>query len=368
MSAPSVSEAAVSASSQPETLALKKAIDKLGNTGNVEWEENLQTAKRNLSIVSIGVPGTGKSSLLNGFIGRKFFDENRALSSQNQAVNKHHCQKGALDVTVWDCPSLEDGTQEARENLEQIARETREMGGIDLIFYCISMKEARSASLHDFSAVHSLTATLGQDIWKNSLIVLTFANIYEAQLCVVNPNISEKNLLRQFNSRVPEWKEQLVEQLVHAGVKREIASEVPVHPAGYHTQPHLPGHQYWASLLWTHAFAAVRSTSKPIMLPLKSEDGFKKKEIISDEIFRKELEDQPVIVTNQVKMIPAESAGNHESPCFATLAFGFTLAFIIIDAATSKIGSWQAAVGIGVCLAAAGLYALYKKQKRKKME
>ena len=87
--------------------------------------------KRSLSIISVDAPGSGKSSLLNGFIVKKFFDENRALSSQNQAVNKHHCRKGALDVTVWDCPGLQDGTLEARENLEGIARETSETGGVD---------------------------------------------------------------------------------------------------------------------------------------------------------------------------------------------------------------------------------------------
>lgn len=275
-----------------------------------------------------------------------------------------------MDVTVWDCPGLQDGTQEARESLEEIARETNETDGIDHILYCVSMKEVRSASLHDFSAVHSLTATLGQDIWKNSLIVLTFANIYEAQLRVVNPNISEEDLLMLFERRVQEWKEQFVEHLVRAGVKRGDATKIPVHPAGYHTQPHLPGCQYWASLLWAHMFAAVRSTSKPIMLLLRSggENRFKKEEAISEESFRKQPEDQPVVITTRVKQILAESADDHETQYFTPLAIGFTIAFILIDAATSKIGIWQAALGIGVCLAAAGLYALYKKQKRKKME
>lgn len=164
MLSPSANEAALPTSSQlkdSSKLALKDAIDKLGDRDNVKWEESLQMTKTNLSIISVGVPGSGKSSLLNGFVGRKFFYENRALSSLNQAINKHHCQKGALDVTVWDCPGLQDGTQEARESLEEIARETNETDGIDLILYCVSMKEVRSASLHDFSAVHSLTATLG---------------------------------------------------------------------------------------------------------------------------------------------------------------------------------------------------------------
>ena len=94
MSSPSVNEAALPTSSQlkdSSKLALKDAIDKLGDRDNVKWEESLQTTKTNLSIISVGVPGSGKSSLLNGFVGRKFFYENRALSSQNQAVNKYHC-------------------------------------------------------------------------------------------------------------------------------------------------------------------------------------------------------------------------------------------------------------------------------------
>ena len=74
------------------------------------------------------------------------------------------------------------------------------------------------------------------------------------------------------------------------GVKQEIASQISVHPAGYHTQPHLPGRPYWASLLWAHnTFAVVKSASKLIVLLLKCGDGiqsgFKKTEAVSEESF-----------------------------------------------------------------------------------
>lgn len=86
-----------------------------------------------------------------------------------------------MKVIAWDSPGLQDKTNE-EDYLKGMVEETKREGGIDLLFYCIRMDETRSDLKKHFSAIHTITNAFGPAIWKNALIVLTFANMYECQL------------------------------------------------------------------------------------------------------------------------------------------------------------------------------------------
>ena len=77
---------------------------------------------------------------------------------------------------------------------------------------------------------------------------MTFANLLESMLKVkyrLPPAVVEK-----FNARIKSWEQKIHEALSSAGVSKEIASEIPVEPAGHAIKPHLPGREYWFSILW----------------------------------------------------------------------------------------------------------------------
>ena len=42
-------------------------------------------------------------------------------------------------------------------------------------------------------------------------------------------------------------------------------------PAGHYRCLHLPGNQYWASLLWAHAFAVLKDSSKSALFTLNAD-------------------------------------------------------------------------------------------------
>ena len=364
----------------PTKLTWEDAVDQIGKAevGKV-WKDNLQTTKRTLSIVCYGRAGSGKSSLLKGLLGQNFFKEDDSLSSQFKSIYQCTCEKDGYSVTVWDCPGLQDGTHSERRYFDELAKKTNNAGGIDLLLYCISMKEVRSASMQThFSSIRSLTASLGPDIWKNSLVVLTFANMYEVQLRTMHPNINNGDLLMQFDERIQEWRSRFIEELVGVRVPQEIASKILIHPAGYHTQPHLPGRQFWASILWAHAFSAVKSTSKPVMLIIKDLDrkGFKTVDAITDDTFRMKAEDQPIIITPELEEILAKAKEEERQRsvmqrrntiALCLIPAGIILTLIVVKTTCSELYyGCGAVVGIGLFLVTFGVYKLYRKKNSKK--
>ena len=369
-------------SDQPPTkLTWEEAVDQIGNAevGKV-WQDNLQTTKRTLSIVCYGRAGSGKSSLLKGFLGQNFFKEDDSLSSQFKPIYECTCEKDGYSVTVWDCSGLQDGTHDERMYFEELAKKTNKADGIDLLLYCISMKDVRSASMQThFSSIRSLTASLSPDIWKNSLVVLTFANMYVVQLQTMHPNISNGELLMQFDERIQEWRSRFIEELVGVRVPQEIASKISIHPAGYHTQPHLPGCHFWASILWAHAFFAVKSASKPIMLIIKGLDrkGFKTADAITDDTFRMKAEDQPIIVTPELEEILAKAKEEERQRSvmqrrntivLCLIPAGIILTLILVKTTCSELYGCGAVVGTGLFLVAFAFYQLYREKRSKKRQ
>ena len=104
-----------------------------------EWE----ALPRSLRIVVTGKTGAGKSTLLNGFVGGKAhpFGEGDELDAGTLEVKQHTFKKHNVEVTVWDCPGFQDGTDNEEAYLEDLKKKTN--GDIDVMLYCISMEDTR---------------------------------------------------------------------------------------------------------------------------------------------------------------------------------------------------------------------------------
>ena len=126
------------------------------------------------------------------------------------------------------------------------------------------MDEAQSDLHIHSSAMRKLTQCFNENIWENALIVLTFANQYEYQLSLTKKVDQIESL---FNARVEEWRQIVCTELSSMGVNTD---KIRCQPAGFHTLPHLPGRQYWGSLLWAHSFAALKDSSKTVLLTLNA--------------------------------------------------------------------------------------------------
>ncbi len=125
-----------------------------------------------VSVFVSGKTGVGKSTLVNALLGEKVAKEGDTLDPETSEVKSFTKKIRGIDVTVWDSPGLQDGTENEDKYLKDIRKNCN--GKIDLLLYCISMSATRSRS--DIESMNKLTKTLGPEIWENAVVIITGAN------------------------------------------------------------------------------------------------------------------------------------------------------------------------------------------------
>ena len=213
--------------------------------------------KRSLRIVVTGKTGAGKSTLLNGFVGGEVcpYKEVEGFDPQTHYVKQHTFVKCNVEVTVWDCPGLQDGTSNEELYLQDLEDKTN--GGIDVMLYCISMKDAKFDQECHGTAMLKLTLVLGKCIWNHTVIVLTFANHVVHKL----KRRGCSDLDEQFGQKVKQWKDkiqQLMYEIKCTDEHTNTIEKIQVVPAGY-KNPSLPGYKFWLSSLWIEIFEALKT-------------------------------------------------------------------------------------------------------------
>ena len=289
---------------------------------------------KTLQIAVSGKTGSGKSCLLNMFVGKKVFEEaeDEDIDPHTKIVDEHRFTKEGVAVTVWDCPGLQDGTTNEDAYLQDLVAKTSD--GIDLLLYCISMNETKfTRNGPNEQAIIKLTTSLGPNIWKNTLVVLTFANSFAATLKDKRPDISKEDLLQKFNKRIDSMKERFKEILHALKVEKGIIEALPFQAAGYATTPHLLGIQYWCSAFWMKAVSVI-SESKRYLPILLNHDRIKDTADAKDSDFQKPIEKQPILMAGLGAAVSGLASGA------ATVAAGSAM---VGSAATA--GTLTTAVG-----------------------
>jgi predicted GTPase len=271
--------------------------------GILQWWRNENSG---MTIVTLGETGVGKSTLLNGLFGVKEFKEGDTLDPGTISVVTHQYIRIGVLVTVHDCPGLLDGTGKEGTYLDDL--QTKTGNGIDLMLYCISMKETRAHLTDDptddtkKSAVTIVTEAFGRDIWKNTMFVLTYANVFKRDLETTLGADSKASLDQVFEDRIKEWRLKIQQALEKNGVDPSVVGSILVKPAGYYKKRSLPGRSYWLSDLWAHALLAVSDEAKGAFLRLAS-DRLKLASNTSEGDFKKSIEEQPIIIAPSMDVL-----------------------------------------------------------------
>ena len=226
-----------------------------------DFEELIKNANR-IRILVTGKTGIGKSTLLNGLIGKKVFETGRAnldCVTKNVDEHKHTFHERGVEIIVFDSPGFHDGLDNEKEYVEEMVKKITECGGVDLILYCKRMDTAVADIDKEKMIIKKLQDSIGdlvddngkkigKDIWKRCLFVLTFANVYEKSL----RSQGEKNVSKDFNKRIEEWKGVFKAALNGSGIHVPIRVCV----AGY-KQPKLCESEHWVSDFWAATFEVL---------------------------------------------------------------------------------------------------------------
>lgn len=257
-----------------------------------------------IKILVTGRTGSGKTTIINGFLGLKCNEliSNTSLNPDTKNVRKYERdafqRKCPVDMTIWDSPGLQDGNDEA-SYLQEI---NDNCFPCDLKLYCISVKETRfSPSVDtnpDIKAMRSLTQKFGPDFWQNTVIVLTFANIIEH----IHPewkDWSQEDKNKAFNKKIECWKKEIRNALRGPiALDEKTVESIQIEPAGHPGNPHLHATEYWFSRLWFVCLLASQSDTKAQenILRLNASRLIHKNDVDSGQIAQQSLNEQKIVV------------------------------------------------------------------------
>ena len=223
------------------------------------WEL-LPAHKPSMAILTIGASGTGKSALINGLVGLEVASEGgETLFTQTRQLTRYQAKKQDSDVEIWDSPGMEVANESAE--LEQLVNDIQEkVRAVDVILFCINMTSARFRQ-GDHQNVKAVNAAFGESIWKNTVFVLTFANLAKPP-----PSRNDTAPIDYFNERLLEWKREIQAVLKKSGVSSVLVQSIKIVPAGYHDKGVLPGKaNNWLNEFW-HTCLEVTSEGTQVTL------------------------------------------------------------------------------------------------------
>ena len=338
-----------------------------------DFDEAFQHSKSEVNIVVTGVTGSGKSTIINALCGAVPKEsrstevaadgaatetelpakEGSTLHCETDKVTSYVAQSTSctedgvcgpgrkLIVRVWDSPGLEDGTNKGRVYVNELKATCGD--NIDMLLYCIDVSKAKSIVDEMVRGLRVVTDILGSDVWRHSMIVLTFANILEENIqeeVSVEPE-SGQDVRHIFITRINHWQQKVRLALVEAGVPQEIAKSVPIEPAGIYTEPHLPDRIHWLGYLWLLFITYARDEAKLAIL-INNQHRIRNAEYLTPVTL-----EEPVIIIDK----------DH----FAAIKIGTTISVGVASAVgafaggvTGSVvaGSLTAGLGTGVGLAA----------------
>ena len=228
--------------------------------------------ERLLVLVTTGIPGAGKSTLVNNLLGLKGEEAAKTKSGRESVTRTISVYKGEIhqlvSLHIIDTPGLEAKDLSGKEEEEELVkRSVLTDGKADLLLYCMKMTD--KSDYRGERIVMELTKRFGKEIWRHTILVLTFGDV------VLKQDENSRSLVEEFT-------EDFEKALKKAGVSdvpvksilstQNIESDPEVQhpeiigvPVGLHTQT--PPN--WTGLLIKEIIKKCKFDAIPAMLVLQ---------------------------------------------------------------------------------------------------
>ena len=223
--------------------------------------------QQTLKLVVIGEAGQGKSTLINGLLGKEVANEGDKFKAGTLEIKYYHLNQNGVSVRIWDTPGFGMGSVKEEEKMVEELRRS-ECYPHDLALFCFRMDSTRFPTRVHIDTIQKFTEVFGKEFWKHTVFILTFANNV-AQLCPPNEELEDF-----FSRRIWELEENIKETLKnHVNMSIDELETVRAIPVGSYKQGidpknpwALPDRDDWFVWFWMECTEHMRQSSVSALL------------------------------------------------------------------------------------------------------
>ena len=182
----------------------------------------LTSTKRSvITLVTAGKSGSGKSSLIASMLGLEGENApkiNHSPSSVSIEVEVFERKVNGITLRIVDTPGMGASDVEEARIISELQKATQ--GKADMLLYCVSMLPTSKIDKPDREIVKKLTYAFGEDCWKQSILVFTFANMVK--------KAKHKMVIEKYSEKFQEILRSVCTHIGHSFFSTEQYSIVPI--------------------------------------------------------------------------------------------------------------------------------------------
>ena len=222
--------------------------------------KRLKERENSVKILVMGLTGAGKSTLVNAMMGGIVAKCKAGAKACSTGIECHKGEREGIRIKIYDTAGFGENDLSERKILKNIAEKTPRKG-YDLILIAIKMDNRLDADSAK-KMLSSLGRQMDPEMWKRTIVVLTFANFFVFQLENGYQDYTEEAIKLQVKRETEEFRRVFQE---HTGKDWGLVNEIPFVLAGSMKQRKLPTDNDWLIALWDHSILRCRTEVQPFL-------------------------------------------------------------------------------------------------------
>ncbi len=240
--------------------------NKAESLGNALKQWYAATLRKNMTLVTTGRSGAGKSTIIQNMLQLK----HQATKSSPSAITKKvqsYTSNSVEGVIMIDMPSLSESHIDKAKVMLDLQTTTK--GEADMLLYCVSLLPDSKVDEQDKEIIKVLTESFGSKIWNHAVLVLTFAN---AVMAVNQDQRIEKlvqhyaeefqSVLREIHSSCNQFSVVSIFSVTDQSQQRDPHTIIAL-PAGYNTNEQLIKRMKWDDIIYMEVLKKCSYDSIP---------------------------------------------------------------------------------------------------------